>query len=133
MAPRAPHRPCMHCLLPGPFSGVQLKEGSTSVVILKTYYQQPHFTHSGPNQQEVPTMSLHWRLPSFWGVIDGSRVAFFFCQESTNNSTPGGKGPAPRWPLAESPGSSTNVTEAAEKGKTARPMGPQSRSKICYL
>lgn len=70
----------------------------------------------------LPPLAPPW-LP---GGDTGLKVAFhfFFCQERTNNSMPGGKGPAPHWPLAESPGSPTHVTEAAEKGKTARPVGP---------
>lgn len=83
MAPRAPHVPCMHHLLPGPSTGVRLEDGGPAAALPRTCYQPCHFSHSGPNQQKVPMFSLHGPLPSFrrrgaGGVLDGSRVAFSF-------------------------------------------------------
>lgn len=79
MAAGAPHMLCVRCP-----AWSRPKEGGTSPALPRTTYQQPHFTHSGPNQQDVPTFSLHWPLPGFLGVIQGSRLHFIFFLSGTH-------------------------------------------------
>lgn len=106
-----------------PFLGFWPKEGSPSAVLPRRFHQEPCFTRSDPNQQEAPCSPSAG--PPWLSGGDGwlNSYIFFFCQESINSSKPGGKGCAPCGPLAESPGSLTSVTEAAEKGKTASLWG----------
>lgn len=113
-----------------PFLGFWPTESSTLAALPGRHDPEspfsPALTRSGRRSHLVPLLAL----PGFRrGVMDGSRVAIFFCQESTNNSEPGGKGAAPCWPGAESLGSCTSVTEAAKKGKTAGLWG--GRVVIC--
>ena len=108
----------------GPFSGVL-------AVLPRGHEQEPRFTCSGPNQEEATHPVLPPQaLLGFLGVRDGLRVAFFLCQESANNSEPGGRGQAPvaHWqaPLGAPPAS----WRPLRKGKQPA-CGAGSRREVC--